>query len=165
MNKLDAARREEASIIGKRKTTEKLKKKLIMPLIPEEQVFPRVEEQEIPLTEGRSDRLECIELEELVEGYNRIVRKEMEEKELEKTRREQVITLDQVKVLERKLADIEATNAKLVETNSSLTEINERLTDDCAVKDRRIQSLNDLHPNHTKKFKSIKWNWLRSVGK
>lgn len=68
MNKLDAARREEASIIGKRKTTEKLKKKLIMPLIPEEQVFPRVEEQEIPLTEGRSDRLECIELEELVEG-------------------------------------------------------------------------------------------------
>lgn len=84
---------------------------------------------------------------------------------MEKTRREQVITLDQVKVLERKLADIEATNAKLVETNSSLTEINERLTDDCAVKDRRIQSLNDLHPNHTKKFKSIKWNWLRSVGK
>lgn len=67
MNKIDVARREEASITGKRKRTENLKKKLIMPLIPEEQVLPKVEEQEISWTKGRSDRLKCIECEEPVE--------------------------------------------------------------------------------------------------
>ncbi|KAI5664915.1 hypothetical protein M9H77_24238 [Catharanthus roseus] len=65
-------------------------------------------------------------------------------KDLEKSRREQIIILDQVKVLEKKLAEAEAANATLTETNSSLTEINERLTDECAPKDRIIQSLNDL---------------------
>lgn len=78
---------------------------------------------------------------------NRMVQKEMADKykkDLEKSRREQIIILDQVKVLEKKLAEAEAANATLTETNSSLTEINERLTDECAPKDRIIQSLNDL---------------------
>lgn len=66
------------------------------------------------------------------------------EKDLEKNCRDQVIMLDRVKVTERKLSDSKAVNATSAETNSSFTEVNERLTDECAVKEGKIQSLNDL---------------------
>lgn len=46
----------------------------------------------------------------------------------------------QVKVLEKKLADLGAGNATFTETNSSLTKINERLTDNCPIKDGKMQS-------------------------
>ncbi|KAI5652213.1 hypothetical protein M9H77_29400 [Catharanthus roseus] len=49
-----------------------------------------------------------------------------------------------MQVLERKLADVEAANAKLVETNSTLTKINYCLTNEYAVKGGKIQSMNDL---------------------
>lgn len=44
-------------------------------------------------------------------------------KELEKVRPDQVSALEQVKVLEKRIAEIETRNTQLIETNTSLSEI------------------------------------------
>lgn len=47
-------------------------------------------------------------------------------------------------MLERKFTEAEVANTQLIETNASLLEINEWLTNEYAVKDGRIESLNEL---------------------
>ncbi|KAI5672657.1 hypothetical protein M9H77_13021 [Catharanthus roseus] len=77
---------------------------------------------------------------------NGVAKKELAnkcKKELEKTRREQEIALDRVALLEEKTSELEAMNTQLSKMNVSLSEINEQLTDECFVKDRRIESLNE----------------------
>lgn len=66
----DATKRGDMSFTGKRKKIDGTSnKKIIMSLISEEQVLPRVEEEEIPLTEvGRNDPPKHVVREEPVEG-------------------------------------------------------------------------------------------------
>ncbi|KAI5657972.1 hypothetical protein M9H77_26765 [Catharanthus roseus] len=77
---------------------------------------------------------------------NGVAKKEFADKykkELEITRREQAIALDQVAALEEKISKLEAPNIQLSETNVNLSKINKRLIDECFVKDGRIESLNE----------------------
>lgn len=62
---------------------------------------------------------------------------------LEQSNPEWGIAMDRVKILKRKISDLEGANLKLTETNAALMEINERLTDECAVKNGELQSLNE----------------------